>query len=411
MGSSTQETSALQYLLQDRALVLSVNSYKAFNPLNQTIFEILKKYYSQFKEAPTKETLVNEVRKLVESKRVSSSEIPYISKVLSQLFSKFENKDYRRSEAVRFLKKAICKEALRRSIDEVDNENYDRIYKAITETKNFGQDDSTDEIVYAKATRDYTKEKKIPTGIEKLDDNLNGGIGIKELTVILGLPKAGKSISLLNLAASAILTACKVAFITLEFSARKTLRRFDARFSGIPYRDVPSSQDLLKERLKAVREEYQGSLILKEFPPRTMTASMLEAQLDLLEQRHNFVPDVVIVDYADIMKAEVPNKVRRFEYADIYENLRKIAVERNCAVATASQSNRLGFGKKVLTMQEFSEDFSKAFTADVILSICASKAETERNLMRYYIAGTREAGSGREILVRTDWTRALIADL
>jgi len=411
MAAATQETSALQYLLQDRSLVLSINSYKAFNPLNQIIFEILKEYYSQFRETPTKETLVNEVRKLLAAKKISDSEIPYISKALSELFSKFKNKDYRRSEAVRFLKKAICKEALRRSIDEVEDENYDRIYKAITETKNFGQAEGTNEIVYAKAQRDYTKERKIPTGIEKLDDNLEGGIGIKELTVILGLPKAGKSISLLNFAASAILTACKVFFATLEFSARKTLRRFDARFSGIPYRDIPFSQDLLKERLKAVRQEYQGSLIIKEFPPRTMTPSMLEAQLDVLEQRYDFVPDMVIVDYADIMKAEVSNKVRRFEYADIYENLRRIAVQRDCAIATASQSNRLGLGKKVLTIQEFSEDFSKAFTADVILSICATKVETERNLMRYYIAATREVGSGREILVRTDWTRALITDL
>lgn len=407
---TSDEVAALQYLLTDRSLALATNGRSVFNPLNRIVFDVLHAYYIEFKDPPTRSTIIREVKKLISHKTISESQLPYLARLIAQLFKRIENPKYNQAEAIKFLRKAIGKEALKRSVDLLEKEDYDSIYQEILRIKSFGEiDGEEDEYVYFGAKRDYSDEKRIPTGIEKLDRCI-GGMGKKELFAVLGLPKAGKSITLLNFAASAILSGYKAAIYTLEISAKKTMRRFDSRFSGLPYDEIPKKNGALNERLKSIREDYLKSLIIKGFPTGKMTPSMLEAHLDRLETKFKFIPDLVVVDYADIMRPEQKSPILRHELKDIYENLRRIAQERDVAMLTATQSNRLGMSRRVLTIQELSEAFSKAFVADIIVSICASPGETAQNLMRYYVAVSRETKAGVPVLVKTEFERMLITE-
>jgi len=129
-----------------------------------------------------------------------------------------------------------------------------------------------------------------------------------------------------------------------------------------------------------------------------------------LDSKFKFIPDLVVVDYADIMRPEQKSPVLRHALKDIYENLRRIAQERDVAMLTATQSNRLGLARRILTIQELSEAFSKAFVADIIISICASSSELAQNLMRYYVAVSRETKAGVPVLVKTAFEKMLITE-
>ncbi len=58
------------------------------------------------------------------------------------------------------------------------------------------------------------------------------------------------------------------------------------------------------------------------------------------ESTTGFVPDVLIVDYADIMRSSNKYNERRFELELIYQELRNIAIQFNIPVITATQLNR-----------------------------------------------------------------------
>ena len=69
-------------------------------------------------------------------------------------------------------------------------------------------------------------------------------------------------------------------------------------------------------------------------------------------------PDLLVVDYAGIMRAERRLGELRHEVAGVYEDLRTIAGEFNMAVWTASQSNRGAWEKATPDMDDFAEGFS-----------------------------------------------------
>jgi hypothetical protein len=82
---------------------------------------------------------------------------------------------------------------------------------------------------------------------------------------------------------------------------------------------------------------------------------------------------LLLIDYADLMKTSSEN--RRVDLGEIYKQLRGMAMERNIAIATVTQSNREGVRAKQLTEANIGEDWSKMQTSDVMLSYNQSEQE------------------------------------
>ena len=78
----------------------------------------------------------------------------------------------------------------------------------------------------------------IPTGLDILDDALDGGLWLPEFTIVAGRPSSGKS-SLVGYLAQAIAKqGHDVLFVSLEMSPDLIVRRFIAAEGGHPFREV-----------------------------------------------------------------------------------------------------------------------------------------------------------------------------
>jgi len=148
-------------------------------------------------------------------------------------------------------------------------------------------------------------------------------------------------------------------------------------------------KDLVYEKVKDV----EGSLVIKEYPTRSASVNVLASHLEKLKKRNQKI-DVILVDYADLLKPTTNYKEKRQELESIYESLRALAQEHDCPVWTASQTNRSGLNAEVITMESISEAFSKCFVADFIFSISRTIKDKNANTGRLFIAKNRNGFDG-----------------
>lgn len=217
----------------------------------------------------------------------------------------------------------------------------------------------------------------------------------------------------------------KVLHISLEMSEEKMSQRYNqslfsytkrktdiryatfkkdelGRLNGLSFEELsrPSLEDSnAKQNLVKKLDKFKNRLkiYIKRFPTNSLTILGLENYLDNMERQYNFVPDLLLVDYADLMKLDNLNV--RIDTGILYKELRRIAIERNIAVVTASQSNRLGEDSKVITLKHMAEDYSKAATADNIIAYCQTQAEARLGLARLFVAKARDEERELSILI------------
>jgi hypothetical protein len=272
------------------------------------------------------------------------------------------------------------------------------------------------------------KHIALPTGIPLLDIR---GLGptAGELCLFVAPPGYGKSWWLLHLAKHALLNRLKVVFITLEMSETRVAQRFLQSFFAISKRKetitnrsfvenelgqfysiksfvVKSSSFADKNISKLLTKKLKGferrpPLVIKQFPTGALTVQELEGYLDSLEMSQRFVPDLLVVDYADLMS--IGSKDYRHELGNLYKDLRGLAVKRHLALATASQANREASGKKTITGRGVAEDYSKIATGDVILTYNRTEAEHNLGTARLYVDKGRNDEDKFSILISQNY--------
>jgi hypothetical protein len=117
-------------------------------------------------------------------------------------------------------------------------------------------------------------------------------------------------------------------------------------------------------------------------PNSTMSVSQIEGQLDIWEASHNFVPDVIVVDYADILAPEDRRVEFRHQENEKWKALRRLSQSRHCLVITATQADAAAYEKKLLRQKNFSEDKRKYAHVTGMLGINQTDEEKRRGLMR-----------------------------
>jgi len=247
-----------------------------------------------------------------------------------------------------------------------------------------------------------------------------------ELMVILAGANRGKTWFMTHIGKSAIVRRLKVLHLSLEMSEEKMSQRYLQSFFAIGKRKAEASYPVFQmdemgrmidikfneivrptlmdsniEQVMSKKLDTFGSgrlpLWIKRFPTNSLNVRGLETYLDSMERYQHFVPDILIVDYADLMQIKADNL--RVETGNLYKELRRIAVERNIAVVTASQANRLSEDAKVISLKHLAEDYSKAATADNIIAYCQTSDELKLNLARLFIAKARDEEREQSVLI------------
>lgn len=246
----------------------------------------------------------------------------------------------------------------------------------------------------------------ITTGIPKLDNMLyHKGWGRKELSVIMGGAKKGKSTGLLHFALAASVAGHNVLYVTLEVSAQIIQDRMDANISGIEMRELATK---LNEVEQGVRDRAKlrnpGALKIIEYPTGSLTCTELRRALEYYRAQ-GIKFDLIVVDYADIMAAEVKYGNEIAESKQIWVGLRAIAHEEDAAVLTATQTNREGFKADVARAEHAAEDFNKVRIADLMLTINRSEDERKKGEARLFFAASRNQEGEFTLRISQDMSR------
>tara|TARA_R110000803_G_scaffold210841_2_gene284374 strand:- start:15888 stop:17327 length:1440 start_codon:yes stop_codon:yes gene_type:complete len=268
------------------------------------------------------------------------------------------------------------------------------------------------------------------TGIKEFD-RIGVGPARKEMFLVMAPAKRGKTWFLCQLGKLAVLSGKKVVHITLEMSAKKMAQRyyqtmFDMskrkerhnylsfkrdsldRLTGVDIQalypslsqDDPRIKRKLKKKIKLWGPKF-SNFIIKEFPSGQLTLQMLEAYLDNLEAAEGFIPDLVIVDYPELMKLDINNY--RLAISQLFVDLRGVAGERNLAMAVASQSNRTGAGSKTVDETHTAEAFAKIGTVDNVVTYSQTASEKELGCARLFLSNGRNDADRITVLVSQNY--------
>ncbi|HAW74852.1 MAG TPA: hypothetical protein DCW74_03850, partial [Alteromonas australica] len=146
----------------------------------------------------------------------------------------------------------------------------------------------------------------------------------------------------------------------------------------------------VSERLSIFQNNFpDGKLVIKEFPTGTATVNTLRALMVQLKNYEEFEPDVVIVDYLELMRPVRENQHEYQAQQRIAEELRGLAMENKFLLWTATQTNRQGRAVKVITDAELGDSYGKIRTCDFAVSLNQSEEEFDNGRMRAYVVKSR----------------------
>lgn len=392
-GKRFQESLA-QMILDDRPFadqieeVLDTQFFelKYLRVFVSTVYEYRKRYGVH----PTKEILASILRTELGShnEAVQKQVRDYFARTLIKTV---DDEGYIKETSLDFCKKQKLKDALMQSVDLIQNSSYDEVRKVIDNALNLGTDNDFGHEFLKDFQLRYELKARNPvsTGWDKIDALTKKGLGSGELGVVIAPTGAGKSMVLAHLGAQAIKAGKNVAHYTLELSEAVTGQRYDSCISKIPLNSLFNQ----KEEVLEIISDLQGSLVIKEYPTKTASTNTIRAHLEKLKKRNHKI-DMILVDYADLLRPVTNFREKRNELESIYEDLRAIAQEYQCPVWTASQTNRTGLNAEVVTMESISEAFNKCFVSDFICSISRTIKDKTANTGRMFIAKNRNGPDG-----------------
>ena len=376
--------------------------------IHSNIFNTVQAYYNDYRLLPTDDFIIQEVKGLTNSRENLSDysdELEYINNLDTSCVN---NQEYFMDIVEEFAKKEAMKSAITQSVTLMKEDKLGEIEslvrKALTVSRfvDNGQDyfscvaDRWDRIINRK------DEKKYPTILPSLDKSLEGGLGIKELAMVVAPPGVGKSLYLVNQAVRGLMDGSNVLYISLEMAEDKIAQRFDSIMSLIPQKKLkePTGQLDLKERLDIFQEEFKSRLVIKEFPTSTATTNTIRALLTQLANYEEFQPDLIIIDYLELLR---PTREILHEYQAqqrIAEELRGLAMENSVLVWTATQTNRMGRAVKIITDAELGDSYGKIRTCDFAISLNQKEEEFDEGTMRAFVMKSRN-GKPRFIVPMT----------
>ena len=228
--------------------------------------------------------------------------------------------------------------------------------------------------------------------------------------------KRGKTWALMDACVTAMQNGLKTVFVTLEMSEQGMLKRFWTTMSGqvsedkneidFPYfkfnedtnkfeikhktinRKAVSIADIQKKQKSMRRLSRGGDIRVISVPAYSLTVEKLDIMLERLAQQENFIPDVIAVDYADIMSPSDKTDYRN-QLDGIWKRLRGLAQKWKAVVFTASQSGRSSIGKNV-DAQDIAEDIRKLAHVTSMVSLNQTDEEKENGILRLKQLAIRE---------------------
>ncbi len=344
-------------------------------------------YFDQYDKMPTLDVLKVKINS-IERDVLKTSVVDTLKFAWNHLDS--QDLEFVKEQVLDFCKNQSIKNAILDSVTLLEDGKYETIKKKIDTAMKAGQDSDIGHEYKTMITERYEDQVRnvVSTGWDVIDEITQGGFGKGELILFAAPPGIGKSWSLVNIGVNAMKKGKVVAHYTLELNEGYTGQRYDAVLSGVAVGNLKYNMEDVK---KAV-ENVPGDLVVKHYPTKTASVTSLKAHMDKMTLQGK-KPDVVIVDYADLLRG--PSKEKRHEeLEEIIEDLRGMAGEYEVPVFTASQINRSGAEDDIITGTKIAGSFSKMMTADFVVSLSRKIEDKLAGTGRWHVIKNRFGPDG-----------------
>ena len=400
-------------------------------------FQRMKEYFIQYSASPDMVVIKNELKKSIQAKAIKANEISEYTDVANQLNRRISSQQYMQNEVVRFCRRQVGRKVYLETaplMDTADEDDWDMILERMHEARNIGNNyldvgvNYFNEIKERAARRAAGDGKSVsPTGIHgwhpvsgartDLDQLLGGGLKEGQMGIWLGGTGVGKSIALPHVGRRAVWQGFKVLHYTFELDADDVCDRYDAGFTHTNIQQLVQNSSSVINKLSALAagkivgmsKACADRLIVKYYPTGTASVNTLRSHLRQLDGM-GWVPDVIVVDYMDLLKPLTNYKDEYSDLGAIARDLRGLAGEYKVPLWTATQVNRSGLSQEVVDIEHIGDSLRKAQIADIILALCATREERANNVLRIFGAKNRNGPDKFLVEVRSAYERMHLVD-
>lgn len=389
------QTKVLSSLMTDRNFLMNVLDILDTSYFESEALKFIAKntieYFREYRQTPTLEVFKVQISK-IERDLLKAETVATLKEVWNNISS--TDLEYVKAEALKFCRHQEIRKAYEASLEDFKNGDYDEIVRKLGDANKKGQPgrglglDYLIDIDYRYTAQN--EHERIPTDWEVINDISGGGIPKGKMAVVMAPTGIGKSWVLAAIGAAALKAGKTVLHYTLELDDIYTAKRYDTILTGIPYDDLLANQGTIKKTLS----KFKGKLFIEEHPTSTLSLSGLEISIDKYIMA-GFKPDLVILDYAELMKIPFNNNTRDDKtLGQHYTDLRGLAGRKEFALWTADQTNREGANKDVIGTDSASNAFAKMFVVDFMISLSRKPKDKVNNTARLHIAKSRLGSDG-----------------
>ena len=393
---------------KDLSSIIDQNMFT--NPQLKVIVGEMKNYYEKREQVPSYETMG-----IVLSER-SFSEIEkeeYLSNLKKIFNMKDEDREYIKDLSLKFFKQQnIIKTAneILRIAGDGNTERYEQCVELLSQALNQGTHTEFGSTVFEGLGETLSDDYRtpIPTGVGKLDEALEGGLGKGELGVLIGSSSFGKTSLTTAMASHAATYKCqhnnnrgyKVLQIVFEDRIKQIQRKHIGRITEIEAKDLskPEIIETVKEKLKEYKDKdlLENNLRIVKFPSGEITATKLERFIKKMISS-GFKPDMVIVDYFECLEHVSDGRVAN-EWEKEGKTMRKLesmAAEYDIAMWIPTQGTRDSVNMELVTMDKAGGSFKKIQIAHIVVSIARTMEDIESNKATIALLKNRAGKSGK----------------
>lgn len=424
--SSTSERLVLTAMIVDSTVLGRISSKWQKDIFrsewSNTIASWCIKYFNKYEKAPVKhiENIFNSWSNRTEDKEI----IKLIGQFLNSLSDEYEelekeiNSDYVLDIAGKYFNQV----KIERLIESVQNDiDLDKVEKAHNQISSFnkiemGIGEGIDILQDKEAIREAFEDKKEPLIIYP------GALGVffkdaleRDAFISFMAPeKRGKTFWLIDIAYRGMLQRRKVAFFEVgDLSQNQIMRRLMIRVSARPfypcsikypidiqklsnsdeveiiskrktYSEYLSWQKARKACKSVMRKKIRSKQSFFRLSCHPNSTLNIKAMQNILQdwEREGWVPDVIIIDYADILNMEHHGLEGRDRINEIWKQLRSLSQTYHCLVVTATQSDAASYDVDTIRKKHFSEDKRKLAHITGMIGINSTEDEKEKGIMR-----------------------------
>jgi replicative DNA helicase len=354
---------------------------------HQVVHHLINDHIKKYNSLPGKSTLLSEI----ETKKLPEKLYQEAISTINQITEDNESYDYDWliNNTEEYCKQRGLDNALIEAVAKSETDDKGEIPEILKKALSITFDNHIGHDYFADAEERFEfynqKLNKIPFDIDLLNTITNGGLPKKTLSALLAGTAVGKTMFMCHLAAAYMAMGYNVLYITLEMAEEQISKRIDANLFDLDIAKVENMEKSDFDRIvNVLSNKITGKLIVKEYPTSMANVGHIRHLLSELKLKKNFKPDVLIIDYINIMSS-FRHKTNKgmYEYIkSIGEEVRGLCVENDVIGWTATQVNRDGLKSNDFDITETAESMGFVHTLDFFLGLISTEELERINLLK-----------------------------